>query len=195
MSAKDDYREMIDGEVVKVDLTKAPERRKKESFLPRLAYIIISFLAGAVFIFARNNIFAVLGYVVGAIVLIMGVVTITAFIVEKGNKWVGSLIWGILQILLGIFCLCKPKWIADVSVYICAVIFFISGIVMVYFAIKDKGIGFRNWIPELVAGIVLALLGVVMLLFVRKTEAVVAVITGVGFIVTAVINVVALILK
>ena len=195
MENSDSYREMIDNEVVKVDLTEPAKRRKKESFLPRVVYAIVAFVTGLVFIIARNDIFAVLGYVVGAIVMVMGIVTVTAFLVAKGNKWVGSLVWGILLILFGIFCLCTPKWIADAAVYISAIIFFVSGIVLIYFAVRDKKMGFEKWIPSLIAGIVLAVLGAAMLLFVRKAEAVVAVFTGIGFILTSILNIVTLILK
>ena len=182
-------------DIVRVDFTQPEKKMKKDSLIARIVYAGIALIVGIIFILARNGIFDMLGYIVGGILLIMGAVTITAFLTAKGNKWVGSLVWGILLVLIGIYCLFNPAWIANAAVYIFAVIIFISGIVMAYFAVRDKKAGFKQWLPSLIFGIALAVLGLVMLLFVRQTQAVVAVITGVSFILTAILNVVSLILK
>ncbi len=195
MEKNENYTEAAQKEVVKVDFTEPAERKKKESFITRIAYAAISLIVGIIFIAGRAGIFDVLGYIVGGILLIMGTVTITAFVTAKGNKWVGSLVWGVLQVLLAIFCLLNPAWIANAAVYIFAVIIFISGIVMIYFALRDKKDGFKKWLASLIFGIILAVLGLVMLLFVSQTKAFVAVMVGISFIITAVLNVVALILK
>lgn len=196
MENSESYKQMIDGDVVKVDLTEPPkDKRKKESFWPRIAYSVVSLLAGIVFIAARSNIYAMLGYIVGIVFLVVSAVTITAFVLEKRKKWVGSLIWGVLQAIIGIYCLFNPKWLADAAIYIFATIIFISGVVLIYYAIKDKANGFINWKPVLIFGIVLAVLGLVMLFFVNQTQAVLAVITGIVFIITSALNVVALALK
>ena len=194
MEKNENYTEAAQKEVVKVDFTEPVERKKKESFITRIAYAAISLIVGIIFIAGRAGIFDVLGYIVGGILLIMGTVTITAFVTAKG-KWVGSLVWGVLQVLLAIFCLLNPAWIANAAVYIFAVIIFISGIVMIYFALRDKKDGFKKWLASLIFGIILAVLGLVMLLFVSQTKAFVAVMVGISFIITAVLNVVALILK
>ena len=192
---EDTYREMVDNQVVKVDFTEPPKKQKKEGFVTRIVYAVITLLVGVVFIIARDHIFDVLGYIVGGLLLIMGAVTITAFFTSKGNKWVGSLVWGILEAILGVFCLFTPHMIANFAVYIFAIIIFISGIVMSYFAVRDKKAGFGQWLPSLIFGIVLAVIGLVMLLFVNQTKAFVAVMVGIAFLITAVLNVITLFLK
>ena len=189
------YREMVDSETVKVDFTAPPKKQRKEGFVTRIVYAAIALLVGIVFIAARVHIFDVLGYILGAALVIMGIVTITAFLTSKGNKWVGSLIWGVLEAILGVFCMINPQTVSNFAVYIFAIIIFISGIVMIYFAVRDKKAGFGQWLPSLIFGIVLAVIGLVMLLFVNQTKAFGAVMVGISFILTAVLNVVALFLK
>ncbi|MBR0413521.1 MAG: DUF308 domain-containing protein [Clostridia bacterium] len=193
--ANENFNKVEDNEIVKVDFTEKSEKKKRDNLMARIAYICISFLAGIVFIVARNNIFDLLGYIGGGMLLILGVVTVIAFFASKGKAWLPSLIFGIVEAIIGIFFLCKPKIIADFAVYVFAIIIFISGVVMIYFAACDKRNGIKQWIAILIMGIVLSIAGVVMLLFVRQSQAVIAIIAGVSFIVSAVFNVVALALK
>ena len=196
MENSENYTQLVDDEVVKAEVSAPPKKKqKKENFWQRIAYSVVFLLAGIVFIAARNDIFSILGYVVGIVLIIISTVTITAFVLEKKKKWIGSLIWGVLQALMGIYCLFNPNWLADAAVYIVAAIIVVCGIVLIYFAVRDKVAGVKNWLTVLIFGIVLAVLGLAMLLFVGQTKAVVAVVTGIGFIITSVLNVVALILK
>ena len=189
------YGEVTDNEIITVDFTKEGEKRRKTNLIARLVYSAVSLLAGLIFIFARDSIFDLLGYIAGGMLLITGAGAIISFLASKSARRLGALIGGILQAVLGIFCLVKPKMVADLAVYVFALIIFISGVVMIYFAVGDKNIGFVKWKPILVFGIILALLGAAMLLFVRQSQAVIAVITGVSFVITAVFNLVALLLR
>ncbi|MBE6818574.1 MAG: hypothetical protein E7517_05390 [Ruminococcaceae bacterium] len=195
MANEEKFNTVNDNEIVKVDFTEKSEKKKRDNLIARVAYICISFLAGIVFIAARNNIFDLLGYIAGGMLLILGVAVVIAFFASKGKGWLPSLIFGIVEAIIGIFFLCKPKVIADFAVYVFAIIIFVSGVVLIYFAACDKRSGIKQWIVVLVFGIVLSIAGVVMLLFVRQSQAVIAVMAGISFIVSAVFNVIALALK
>lgn len=195
MANNENLNELVDSDVLKVDFENEVKRRKRDSFVPRALYSALCLIAGLIFIIARNSIFDLLGYIAGGMLLLTGAVTITAFFVSKGNKWIFSLIWGIVEALLGIFCLASPKIIADMAVYVFAALIFIGGIVLIYFATADKSFGIKGWKYILIFGIALAVLGLAMLLFVRQSQAVIAVIVGVSFIISAVLNIVSLFLK
>ena len=195
MENQEKYNEVTDTEVVKVDFEQKSKERKKESFISRFVYSIIAFIAALIFIIGRNEIFGVLGYIVGAMALVLGVVTIIAFLMKKGRAHVISLIAGILEIMAGIFCMVRPFTITNLSIYVFAIIIFISGIVLAYFAIRDKKLGVTRWLPSLILGILLALLGLAMLFFVSQSRMVIAVIVGVALLVSSIFNLVSLALK
>lgn len=195
MENQENFNEVEEKEIVKVDFQQPPKKEKKENFLSRLVYTILAFVMAIAFIVGRNEIFGVLGYIVGVLAIVMGAVTIIAFLMSKGKASLISLIWGILEIMAGIYCVVRPFAIANLAIYVFAIIIFISGIVLVYFALRDKQAGFKKWIPILIFGIVMAILGLAMLFFVSQSRAVVAVMVGISLFLSSVFNMIALILQ
>lgn len=164
---------------------------KKRSLAPRIIFGIVSILLGVAFILLRNVALSVIGYVVGGMSLAAGVVTIIAFLASHKNKLIISLISGIIEALFGILFLIKPNILADIAIYLFAAVVFISGMVMLYTATQDKKFGIINWKVTLVFGIVLALLGALMLLFIKQDRVFIAVLIGIELIVDGVLDVIA----
>ena len=164
--ADEQYNEYVDEEIVVVDPEEVEKKIRKELFGPRLIYAIVNLALGLIFIFARNSIFNILG-----------------------------LIWSVLEFFAGIFCLANPDVIADMAIYVFAILIFLSGMILIYFSVRDKNRGFSWWKAGFALGIILAILGILMIIFNHQSQAVISVIVGVSCIISAIFGLVSLMLR
>lgn len=195
MADEEKYNEYVDEEIVVVDPEAVHKKIRKELFGPRLIYALVNLALGLIFIFARNSIFNILGYVTGAALLLLGITGIILFFASKGSTTVFGLIWSILEFFAGVFCLANPDVIANLAIYVFAVLIFLSGMILIYFSVRDKGRGFSWWKAGFILGIVLAILGILMIVFNHQSQAVISVIVGVSFLISAVFGAVSLALR
>lgn len=193
--ADEQYNEYEDKQIVVVDPEAEHKRVRKELFGPRLIYAIVNMALGLIFIFARNSIFNILGYVTGASLLLLGITGIILFFASKGSTTVFGMVWSVLEFFAGVFCLANPGVIANLAIYVFALMIFLSGMILIYFSIRDKGRGFSWWKAGFALGIILAVLGVLMIIFNHQSQAVISVIVGVSFIISAVFGLVSLALR
>ncbi len=193
--ADDKYNEYVDEEIIVVDPKATSKRIRKELFGPRLIYATVNLALGLIFIIARNSIFNILGYVTGGALLLLGITGIILFFASKGSTTVFGLIWSVLEFFGGVFCLANPDVIADLAIYVFAILIFLSGMILIYFSVRDKNRGFSWWKAGFILGIVLAALGILMIVFNHQSQAVISVIVGVYFIISAAFGVVSLALR
>ena len=193
--ADEQYNEYVDEEIVVVDPEEVEKKIRKELFGPRLIYAIVNLALGLIFIFARNSIFNILGYVTGASLLLLGVTGVILFFASKGSTTVFGLIWSVLEFFAGIFCLANPDVIADMAIYVFAILIFLSGMILIYFSVRDKNRGFSWWKAGFALGIILAILGILMIIFNHQSQAVISVIVGVSCIISAIFGLVSLMLR
>ena len=193
--ADEQFNEYVDEEIVVVDPEATRKIIRKELFGPRLIYGIVNLALGLIFIIARNSIFNILGYVTGGALLLLGVTGIILFFSSKGSTTVFGLIWSTFEFFAGIFCLANPEVIASIAIYVFALMIFLSGMIIIYFSLRDKSRGFSWWKAGFALGVILAVLGILMLIFNHQSQAVISVIVGVSFILSAIFGFVSLMLR
>lgn len=189
------FNEYVDEEIVVVDPEAVHKKIRKELFGPRLIYAIVNLALGLIFIIARNSIFNILGYVMGGALLLLGATGVILFFASKGSTTVFGLVWSVFEFFAGIFCLANPGVIADLAIYVFAILIFLSGMILIYFSVRDKNRGVSWWKAGLVLGIILAILGVLMIVFNHQSQAVISIIVGISFLISAVFGAVSLALR
>lgn len=136
--------------------------KREESNMTILSIIlgVLMLIVGISCLFTPLATMLAAGYIVGILLLVYGIANIIRAITEKGDalEWIMS----ILAIIVGIVAIVRPGGtlaLDTVIVYLLAAFFLIEGVIQIVLSIKTKGVN-KNWVPELISGILFLLLGI-----------------------------------
>ena len=127
---------------------------------------VLLILIGIVLLLFPETTAKTICYLVAAIAIIMGIVTmITYFFREVPiNYYRNDFVIGLAGIILGFFIIYKVELIISLVPFILGLVVTISGFSKIQDAIDMNRMGYRNWIGILVVAIVNVVLGIVLLL-------------------------------
>lgn len=120
---------------------------------------LLMLIAGFTNLFTPLTNFLAAGYLVGILLLVYGIANLIRAISDKEH----FLVWimSILSIIVGVVAIVRPEGtvvLDTVILYLLAADFLVTGILQIVLAIRSRGD--RGWVLELIAGILLFLLGI-----------------------------------
>lgn len=144
---------------------------------------IIMIIGGFSCMFTPLATLAAVGFILGPLLLVFGIVGIVRAIQEKGGvlEWILC----ILAVILGIYALVNPgsTLVFDgIIVYLFAAFFLIEGVIQIVIAFQTKVVN-KNWYWHLIAGILAVILGIYLLVHPMVSAVTVGVLIGFFFIV------------
>ncbi len=151
----------------------------------------ILFLAFGIFLFVKPKLAnSVIGYVVGALVLLSGLIALfNYFFAKKEIKYISfELIYGILTAIAGIAIIFNPLSISSIVTIGLGIWMLINGIMKINSGIFLKKCKEETWTLLLFIGILTALSGVLLIINPFKSTMIVTQVVGVFVIVYAVLD-------
>lgn len=146
---------------------------------------VVTLLVGVALLLAPLTSLAAVVTVLGVGVLADGVVSVVQGVLARG-QWGSSwrLARGLIGVLAGLFLVWQPSITAKSLIVLAGGAALVSGVVMVAVSAQTRALAPRTWSGGAVAGTLLALLGVLLMLFPTAALLLVTVVVGAGSLVT-----------
>ena len=142
---------------------------------------VVTLLVGVALLLAPLTSLAAVVTVLGVGVLADGVVSVVQAILARG-QWGSSwrLARGVIGVLAGLFLVWQPSITANSFMVLAGVAALVTGVVMVAVSVQTRALAPATWSGGVVAGALLALLGVLLMLFPTAALLLVTVVVGIG---------------
>lgn len=123
---------------------------------------VISVVLGLVLLIWPGTSVKLVGYGLGGAVIVYGAVRAVRGLTGKQGAGTGSLIWGLIMCLIGVFICTRFSALISFLPFIFGVIVLVSGLTKLSSALENRRQGYR-WIPTLLAALISIGLGVMIL--------------------------------
>jgi uncharacterized membrane protein HdeD (DUF308 family) len=145
---------------------------------------VVTLLVGVALLLAPLTSLAAVVTVLGVGVLADGAVSLVQGVLARG-QWGSSwrLTRGVTGVLAGLFLIWQPSITAKSLMVLAGVAALVTGIVMVAVAVQTRALAPSTWSGGMVSGVLLALLGVLLMLFPAAALLLVTVVVGIGSVV------------
>lgn len=145
---------------------------------------VLNILLGIVALVIPETMEKVLGFLIGAVLIIAGAVSMISYLLRDAhqNYYHNDFLHGLLGILLGILVLYKVDIIISLVPLLLGTLVLVSGLSKLQDVIDLKRMGYGNWIVMLVLALINVVLGLVLLFNPMATAALLFRLLGVGLI-------------
>lgn len=164
----------------------------KRVIWPSLLSSIFLFLLGILLFFKSGATLMGISYLVGGILIALGVIAIINFLRNKSNDIFVELniVYGIVSIVAGIFLVTVPEFIGSIIPIIVGIAVIISSSFKVQQALALKNLDSKYFLPSLIMAILCLICGVIILFNPFTSAVVVTQIIGLFMIIYAVLDVI-----
>lgn len=141
------------------------EKLMKKFFRSSLLTSLFLIALGLLLIFQSNAVIYSISYIIGGILIALGVLAIIKFIQNTNNEQKSELdiVYGIVCVILGILVIKNPEAIASVIPIILGISIIISSATKLQYAFELKSNGNNLWKTTMVISIISTLCGIVLL--------------------------------
>lgn len=141
------------------------EKLMKKFFRSSLLTSLFLIALGLLLIFQSNAVIYSISYIIGGILIVLGVLAIIKFIQNTNNEQKSELdiVYGIVCVILGILVIKNPEAIASVIPIILGISIIISSATKLQYAFELKSNGNNLWKTTMVISIISTLCGIVLL--------------------------------
>ncbi len=161
-----------------------------------LIFSLIALLLGIIQVFAPEFVLKVLDYLVGVCILILGIFNIILYKKNRiKNISTNNLSYGIILLVLGVYFLTHKGFVVGIMALVFGFYIMVNGIFGIQFSFESKNKGFEKWKVLLIMSIINFILGVIVLFLPIQSSLVLIFWNGIFMILSAVINLVVLIIN
>lgn len=141
------------------------EKLMKKFFRSSLITSLFLIALGLLLIFQSNAVIYSISYIIGGILIAIGVLAIIKFIQNTNNEQKAELdiVYGIVSVILGIIVIKNPEAIASIIPAILGISIVISSATKLQYAFELKSNGNNLWKTTMVISIISTLCGIVLL--------------------------------
>ena len=164
----------------------------KKVIWPSLLSSIFLLLLGLLLLFKSSETLVGISYLVGGVLIALGVIAIINFLRNKSRDIFIELniVYGIVSIVSGIFLVTVPEFIGSIIPIVVGISVIISSSFKVQQALVLKNLGNKYFLPSLIMAIICLVCGVVILFNSFKSAVVVTGIIGIFIIIYAILDIV-----
>lgn len=133
----------------------------KSSIWGSIALIIL----GILLFFKSEATIVSISYVIGAILIAIGVIALLKYInnINKDIKNELDIVYGIVTIILGIIVICNPKAIASIIPFVLGVLIVINSTIKLDYSFRLKKMGSNLWSSTLIVSLITLVCGVFLI--------------------------------
>lgn len=149
-----------------------------------MIFCILFIAVGAVFIILPEISVSAVGYIIGAIILLFGIIRIIGYFTDDPYSiaFQFDLALGIFAVIVGAVFLLHPHWLFSALPLSMGIFFLINGLFSVQSAVDAKRFGIRRWWIMLAFAIIGAAFGILLILNPFKSAVVMMRLTGIAFV-------------
>lgn len=131
----------------------------KSSILSSIALVVL----GALLFFQSELTIVSISYIIGAVLVGIGVVAILKYILNKNNKNELDIVYGIVTVVLGIVVITNPKAIASIIPFILGILIVISSATKLGYGFELRKAKNSLWIGTVVIALITLVCGMLLL--------------------------------
>ncbi len=153
-----------------------------------MVFCILFVAVGVVFVIWPEMSVSAIGYIIGAITLVFGIIRIIGYFTDDlySIAFQFDLALGIFAVIVGIAFLTHPHWLFSAMPLSLGIFFLINGLFSVQSAIDAKRFGIRRWRIMLACAVVGAAFGILLIFNPFKSAVVMMRLTGIAFAVSGI---------
>gem|GEM_PF-6854782 len=151
---------------------------RKQTILLAIAYLLM----GVAFVARPDVTFNVIVYILAALLLVLGIFKIAAYVIAKPNGFAGNngLSSGLIATILGVFMLIKPAVLENLIGYLLGFAVITGGIVALQTAIDLRTFRHPQWGAILVVSLIVLILGIVSIAVPFKATRTLIILVGIS---------------
>lgn len=169
--------------------TKKPRDRQRSAQVEFWVYTLLYFVLGLLFLIFNQQITLIICYILGAALLLGGVVQVVSFLVNRAETTLADRFTLCLGVLIGIgggVILAMPGLLSGIINWLFGIVLIVDGIIKLKTALEARQSS-TGWWLSLIFALAAFLLGVV-LIFMPVEQSVLTIFTGIFLMVVAVLN-------
>ena len=168
------------------------QKLMKSFYKSSLVTSIILLVIGLLLFFKSQEAIIGLSYIIGTILVVLGIVAIIMFFKESSEDIKNDLniVYGIVSLILGILVIVNPNAIAKLIPFIVGIIILINSAIKITYALEAKEDGNDIWKSSLIMALISLLCGIIILFNPFETSVVVFKIIGAFTIIYSVLDII-----
>ncbi len=168
------------------------QKLMKSFYKSSLVTSIILLVIGLLLFFKSQEAIIGLSYIIGTILVVLGIVAIIMFFKESSEDIKNDLniVYGIVSLILGILVIVNPNAIAKLIPFIVGIIILINSAIKITYALEAKEDGNDVWKSSLIMALISLLCGIIILFNPFETSVVVFKIIGAFTIIYSVLDII-----
>lgn len=168
------------------------QKLMKSFYKSSLVTSIILLVIGLLLFFKSQEAIIGLSYIIGTILVVLGIVAIIMFFKESSEDIKNDLniVYGIVSLILGILVIVNPNAIAKLIPFIVGIIILINSAIKITYALEAKEDGNDVWKSSLIMTLISLLCGIIILFNPFETSVVVFKIIGAFTIIYSVLDII-----
>ena len=172
------------------NLSKNLKTVKKEIIIINGVMIVLGLLIS---IFPETS-RSVIGYVVGAVLAVLGLIRMIMYFTESKFEIVGSfsLVQGSVLLIFGIYFLVKPEFLATIMTAIFAVILLVGGVMKIQYAVDLLRFKVGYWWIELIFAALMITLGIITFANPFEAEKALMIYIGISLAVNGILDIISI---
>lgn len=172
------------------NLSKNLKTVKKEIIIINGVMIVLGLLIS---IFPETS-RSVIGYVVGAVLAVLGLIRMIMYFTESKFEIVGSfsLVQGTVLLIFGIYFLVKPEFLATIMTAIFAVILLVGGVMKIQYAVDLLRFKVGYWWIELIFAALMITLGIITFANPFEAEKALMIYIGISLAVNGILDIISI---